>query len=173
MVNTNFIDAGSMTAQINGKSYPLTGKTNYISLPPYAEYKVELMNDKTSEHSIDIVSGRQSNLVLYPGNIGVINPEVKQLVTVFGRVMKSPGEAFSFVDLHNHIGKTRADERGEFAIDVDKRYPVITLVEPGGGTCEADINLHNARGAIWIGDIQCQMLQRFTSNSTEQRHDKA
>lgn len=173
MVNTNFIDAGSMTAKINGKSYPLTGKSNYISLPPYTEYKVELMNDKTSEHSIDIVSGRQSHLVLYPGNIGVINPEVKQLVTVFGRVMKSTGEAFSFVDLHNHIGKTSADERGEFAIDVDKRYPVITLTEPGGGTCEADINLHNARGAIWIGDIQCQVLQRFTSNSTERRHDKA
>lgn len=173
MVNTNFRDEGSMIAKINGKPYTLTGKSNYISLPPYAEYKVELMNDKTSEHSIDIISGRKSSVVLYPGNISVIRPEVKQLVTVFGRVMTMTGEVLPFVDLHNHIGKTQADERGEFALDVDKRYPIITFVEADGRECEAEINLQNARGAVWIGDIQCQGLMRFTSKTEEHQHDKA
>ncbi len=45
-MNTNFSGKGRMMAQINGQNYPLTGKSNFISLPPYAEYKVELMNDK-------------------------------------------------------------------------------------------------------------------------------
>ena len=49
VVNTNFSGKGRMMAQINGQSYPLTGKSNFISLPPYAEYKVELMNDKTQK----------------------------------------------------------------------------------------------------------------------------
>lgn len=115
-----------MMAQINGQNYPLTGKSNFISLPPYAEYKVELMNDKNSEDSVDIVNGRRNKVVLYPGNVSVINPEIKQLVTVFGRVKDRRGGYYANADIHNHIGKTRTDELGEFAMDVDKRYPVIT-----------------------------------------------
>ncbi|WP_283192348.1 CS1-pili formation C-terminal domain-containing protein, partial [Klebsiella pneumoniae] len=97
-------------------------------LPPYAEYKVELMNDKNSEDSVDIVNGRRNKVVLYPGNVSVINPEIKQLVTVFGRVKDRRGGYYANADILNHIGKTRTDELGEFAMDVDKRYPVITLV---------------------------------------------
>ncbi|MBK0167385.1 TcfC E-set like domain-containing protein [Klebsiella sp. S69] len=155
VIKTDFTEKGRMLAQINGVNYPLSGKSNFISLPPYAEYKVELMNDKTSEDSVDIVSGRRSKVVLYPGNIGLINPEVKQLVTVFGRILNSNGQIYSSIEIHNHIGKTRTDKRGEFAMDVDKRFPVITLVDEKGSVCEADLDLREARGAIWLGDIKC------------------
>ncbi|MCV5225298.1 CS1-pili formation C-terminal domain-containing protein, partial [Escherichia coli] len=79
--------------------------SNFISLPPYAEYKVELMNDKNSEDSVDIVNGRRNKVVLYPGNVSVINPEIKQLVTVFGRVKDRRGGYYANADIHNHIGK--------------------------------------------------------------------
>lgn len=171
MVNTNFSEAGKMIAQINGRSYPLSGKNNYISLPPYAQYKVELMNDKTSADSVDIVSGRTNQVVLYPGNVSVINPEIKQLVTVFGRVKNPAGGIYAFTDIHNHIGKTKTDERGEFAMDVDKRYPVITLIDNKGGTCEADLDLREARGAVWVGDIQCQVLQQTASLKEEKQNN--
>jgi hypothetical protein len=121
-------------------------------LPPYAEYKVELMNDKNSEDSVDIVTDRRSKVVLYPGNVSVINPEVKQLVTVFGRVKDRRGGYYANADIHNHIGKTRTDELGEFAMDVDKRYPVITLVDKFGGICEVDLDLNEAKGAVGRGD---------------------
>ena len=156
VINTNFNDKGKMMAQINGQNYPLTGKSNFISLPAYTEYKVELMNDKNSEDSVDIVKGRRSNVVLYPGNVGVINPEVKQLVTVFGRMKKIEGGYFTHTDIHNHIGKTRTDETGEFSMDVDKRYPFIMLVDANGNVCEADLDLSEAKGAIWVGDILCE-----------------
>lgn len=129
VINTNFTEDGRMTAQINGHNYPLTGKSNYISLPAYAEYKVELMNDKTSLDSVDIVRGRRSQVVLYPGNVKVLTPEVKQLVTVFGRVKAPGGGVYANMDLKNHIGKTQTNDLGEFAMDVDKRYPVITLTD--------------------------------------------
>ena len=163
VVNTNFSGKGRMMAQINGQSYPLTGKSNFISLPPYAEYKVELMNDKNSEDSVDIVTDRRSKVVLYPGNVSVINPEVKQLVTVFGRVKDRRGGYYANADIHNHIGKTRTDELGEFAMDVDKRFPVITLVDKFGGICEVDLDLTEAKGAVWVGEIPCEIQQQTAS----------
>lgn len=163
MINTKFNDNGKMTALINGVNYPITGKSNFIGLPPYAEYNVELMNDKNSEDSVDIVSGRKSKVVLYPGNIGVINPEVKQLVTVFGRIRKPDGEIYINTDIHNHIGKSKTNDVGEFAMDVDKRYPIISLETANGGVCEADLDLRNARGAVWVGDIQCNGQERMAS----------
>ncbi|WP_435955412.1 TcfC E-set like domain-containing protein [Dryocola sp. BD626] len=167
MVNTNFSEKGKMIAQINGRNYPLTGKSNYISLPPYARYKVELMNDKNAEDSVDIVSGRSSSVVLYPGNVSVINPEVKQLVTVFGRLKTPAGGIYANTAIHNHIGKTKTDERGEFAMDVDKRYPTIALIDSRGGVCEADLDLHDARGAVWVGDIQCEVQEQLASRAGE------
>lgn len=171
VVHTNFSEQGRMVAQINGRNYPLTGKRNYISLPPYAEYKVELMNDKNAEDSVDIVSGRRSQVVLYPGNVGVITPEIKQLVTVFGRAKRTNGSIYANTDIHNHIGKARTDEYGEFAMDVDKRYPVITLVDTNGGVCEADLDLRNARGAVWIGDIQCDVQKQIASRTGGRNKD--
>ena len=170
VINTNFSESGKMLAQINGRNYPLTGKSNFIGLAPYAEYQVELMNDKAAEDSVDIVSGRRNKLVLYPGNVGVLNPEVKQLVTVFGRMRKPDGTAYANTDVHNHIGKTRTDKQGEFAMDVDKRYPIITLIDARGGVCEADLDLQKARGAVWVGDIQCA-TQALTASRTGEQDD--
>ena len=170
VVKTNFSEDGRMTAQINGQNYPLTGKSNFISLPPYAEYKVELMNDRNAEDSVNIVSGRRSKVVLYPGNVSVITPEIKQMVTVFGRVKNTRGGYYAHTDIHNHIGRTRTDERGEFAMDVDKRYPVITLIDKSGGICEADLDLREAKGAIWVGEIPCDIQQQTASRTGETEH---
>lgn len=170
MVNTNFSEKGQMVAQINGRNYPLTGKRNYISLPPYAEYKVELMNDKHAEDSVDIVSGRTSRVVLYPGNISVITLRLKQLVTVFGRVRKPNGAVFAHADIKNHIGKTRTDEHGEFAMDVAKRYPTIVVMDAGGQVCETDLELRAARDAVWIGDVKCKLQRQLASHSREDEH---
>lgn len=164
VVKTNFDKDGKMMAQINGQNYPISGGSNYISLPPYAVYNVELMNDSKSEDSVDIVSGRRSKVVLYPGNVSVLSPEIKQLVTVFGRLKNSYGQSYANADIHNHIGKTRTDEQGEFAMDVDKRYPVITFIDQNGQPCETDLDLKKAKGAIWVGDITCEPQTVTASN---------
>ncbi|QLN64871.1 hypothetical protein HV074_19300 [Citrobacter freundii] len=39
-----------------------------------------------------------------------------------------------------------------FPIDIDKKYPVITLISANGSICEADLDLEKARGAAWVGD---------------------
>ena len=156
MIKTDLADDGAMLAKINGRNYSLSGKRNYINLPPYAEYKVELMNDKKSEESVSVVSGRQSYHVLYPGNIGILEPEVKQLVTVFGRIKPYGDDAMAGIEIKNHIGRAQTDEYGEFSMDIDKRYPVISILNKNNEVCKASLDLHKARGAVWLGDIYCQ-----------------
>jgi len=155
IVNTDIVGEGRLAAKINNRHYLLSGKSNFIALPPYAKYRMEILNDKNSEDSFDIVSGRKQELTLYPGNVGVVNPEVKSMITVFGRIRYPNGQLASNTDIHNHIGKTRTDAKGEFAIDIDKKFPVITLISQTGNLCEADLDLDKARGAAWVGEIQC------------------
>lgn len=155
IVKTNLLGDGKLTAKINNRNYILSGKSNFIALPPYARYQMEIMNDKNSEDSFDIISGRKQELTLYPGNVGVLSPEVKSMVTVFGRIRYADGTLASNKDIHNHIGKTHTDSKGEFAMDIDKKYPVITLVSGNGSVCEADLDLEKARGAAWVGDVKC------------------
>lgn len=155
IVKTDLVGEGKLAAKINNRNYLLSSKSNLIALPPYSQYKLEILNDKNSEDSFDIVSGRKQELTLYPGNVGVINPEVKSMVTVFGRIRYPDGQVASNTDIHNHIGKTRTDEKGEFAIDIDKKHPVITLTSANGSICEADLDLEKARGAAWVGDVKC------------------
>lgn len=157
IVKTGLAGDGKLAAKINNRHYVLSGKSSFIALPPYAQYKLEIMNDRNSEDSFDIVSGRKQSLNLYPGNVGVVSPEVKSMVTVFGRVRYPNGQLAANTDIHNHIGKTRTDAKGEFAIDIDKKFPVITLVSANGNICEADIDLEKARGAAWVGDVQCAL----------------
>ncbi|GLR10098.1 hypothetical protein COO59_05280 [Mixta theicola] len=160
MIKTGFANAGTMLANINGRSYPLSGQNNYISLPPYKQYKIELMNDKCSKDSVNVASGRQSKVVLYPGNVEVISPEIKQLVTVFGRIKTHDGLPFANLDIYSHTGKTRTDERGEFSMDIDKQNSVITMFLKNLSACETRLDLQDARGAIWIGDIYCQLQHK-------------
>ncbi len=50
----------------------------------------------------------------YPGNIALYQPEVRQLVTVFGRLKLPNGEYIKYASIRNHIGRTKTDQNGEF-----------------------------------------------------------
>ncbi|WON76151.1 CS1-pili formation C-terminal domain-containing protein [Serratia sp. UGAL515B_01] len=157
IVKTDIMDNAVLSAQVNGRSYRLTGSDSFIPLPPYASYKVELMNHKNTMDSFDIVKGRISNVTLYPGNVAVYKPEVKQLVTVFGRMTTESGRALANAAVRNHIGKTTTDATGAFSMDVDKRFPSVSLTTEDYGICEVDLDLNQARGVKWVGDVVCAM----------------
>ncbi len=165
MINTNLADQGELMAQINGQQYALSGKNNFIALAPFKQYSVELMNAKDSRDSVNIVSGRHTQVTLYPGNVGVLKPQIKEMVTVFGRIVDQNGQAAAHKQIHNHIGKTQTDQLGAFVMDIDKRYPIINLIEPNGTRCESKVNLKGARGAIWVGALQCKPIPASTAPS--------
>ncbi len=89
--NTGIENDGLLTARVDGRMVKLSGNKNYLPLSPYGQYDVELMNNKNSAESFDIVTVRKSKLTLYPGNVAVISPEIKQMVTVFGRIKAEDG----------------------------------------------------------------------------------
>ncbi|MEX6001139.1 CS1-pili formation C-terminal domain-containing protein [Providencia vermicola] len=157
IINSAITGNGSMVAKVNGQNYPISGKNTFIPLSPYSDYEIQLMNDGKSKDSFDIISGRNKSVTLYPGNIAFYQPEVRQLVTVFGRLKSPDGEFIKYASIRNHIGRTRTDKNGEFSMDVDVRYPVISLLQDDEKTiCEADLNLEGARGALWVGDVTCE-----------------
>ncbi|HHQ2585807.1 TPA: TcfC E-set like domain-containing protein [Providencia rettgeri] len=157
IINSDIKGNGSMMAKVNGQNYPISGKNTFIPLSPYSDYDIQLMNDGKSKDSFDIVSGRSKFVTLYPGNIALYQPEVRQLITVFGRLKSPDGEYIKFASIRNHIGHTKTDGNGEFSMDVDVRYPVISLLQDDQQTiCEADLNLQGARGALWVGEVTCE-----------------
>lgn len=129
---TGLEDDGKLSAKVNGRIVQLSGNRNYLPLSPYNRYEVELQNSKNSLDSYDIVTGRKSQLTLYPGNVAVIEPEVKQMVTVSGRIRAEDGTLLANARINNHIGRTRTDENGEFVMDVDKSIPpsISVTVKP-------------------------------------------
>ncbi len=155
IVKTGINGEGQIAANVNGQRFVLFGGNNFIPLSPYGTYKVELLNDKNSEDSFDIASGRVKNVVLYPGNVAVHQPELKQMVTVFGRMKSPDGTLLASAQVRNHIGRTQTDHQGQFAMDVDKRYPVISLQQDDKQICEAELDLSSARGVLWVGDVIC------------------
>src|SRR5699024_11954560 len=124
---TGLEDDSQISANINVRTFPRNGLRIYLPLSPYRIYEVELQNSKNSLDSYDIVSGRKSHLTLYPGNDAVIEPEVKQMVTVSGRIRAEDGTLLANARINNHIGRTRTDENGEFDMYVDKKYPTIDI----------------------------------------------
>ena len=113
--------------------------------------RVELQNSKKLARQLRHRQRAQSHLTLYPGNVAVIEPEVKQMVTVSGRIRAEDGTLLANARINNHIGRTRTDENGEFVMDVDKEIPTIDFSYGGNKTCEVALELSRARGAVWVG----------------------
>ncbi|VDR30385.1 Uncharacterised protein [Raoultella terrigena] len=162
--NTGLEDDGKLSARVNGRVFQLSGKRSYLPLSPYSRYEVELQNSKNSLDSYDIVSSRKSRLTLYPGNVAVIEPEVKQMVTVSGRIRAEDGTLLANAHINNHIGRTRTDDKGEFVMDVDKKFPTIDFSYGNNQRCEVELEINKARGAVWVGDVTCNGLKTYASN---------
>lgn len=162
IIHTDLEDKGAMSALINGQNYRLTGKRNFIPLPAYKPYSIELTNAKDTIDSVDIMQGRKNTAVLYPGNIAVIQPSIRQMVTVFGRLHDQAGQVLSQKKISSQLSQAITDEQGEFSIDIDKRHPKISLQYDNGNVCESTLDLKQARGAVWIGDIRCDITKNQT-----------
>ncbi len=161
IINTGLENEGMLTARVDGRVVKLTGDKNYLPLSPYGQYVVELMNNKNSAESFDIVTNRKNSLTLYPGNVAVIEPQIKQMVTVFGRIKAEDGTLLANANINNHIGRTRTDEKGEFVMDVDKKFPVIDFTYRHNQSCEVALDLSKAQGAVWVGDVVCRGLKSY------------
>lgn len=102
--NTGLEDDGQISAKINGRIFPLNGKRNYLPLSPYGRYEVELQNSKTHS-TVTISSAAAKSSDSLSSNVAVIEPEVKQMVTVSGRIRAEDGTLLANARINNHIGR--------------------------------------------------------------------
>lgn len=167
ILRTDIEHDGQLTARVNGRLFPLLGKRNYLPLDPYSRYEIEILNSKKSIDSYNIASGRKGLFTLYPGNVVTMIPEIKQMVTVSGRIRAEDGTLLTNAHINNHIGRTRTDSNGEFVMDIDKKFPTVDFSYDDNKLCEANLDITNARGAVWVGDIICQGLKTFASTMVE------
>ncbi|HDX8346003.1 TPA: CS1-pili formation C-terminal domain-containing protein [Aeromonas dhakensis] len=163
LIDTGISEQGQMLAKVNGQDYLLQGERSFLALPPYQEYEVELLNSKQSLDSYDINTSKQS-YTLFPGNIATMNvrDNIKEMVTVFGVIKAEDGAPLINARLDNHIGTTITNQAGEFVLDVDKAFPVLTF-RHSSGSCEAELDIRDQQGAAWLGDITCQGLKTLAS----------
>ncbi len=161
IIETNLDKNTSAMADINGVNYRLTGKRNFIALAPYNTYQVKLMNDTKASNSINIAKGRDIEVTLYPGNIAIQTPEIKRVVTVFGKVVDENGVGIAHNTIHNHVGHTVSDHEGKFAIDIDSRYPSLSIVEnetADNASCNVEVDFSDQKSVKWIGEVSCFKL---------------
>ncbi|MCB5309651.1 TcfC E-set like domain-containing protein [Yersinia massiliensis] len=149
---------GRLTAKVNDRNIELTGQRNYIPLPPYAQYEVQIINNNKSSDNFDIGSQAENKFILYPGNVAVIEPQIKQMVTVSGVIKNKEGNRLDNMSITNSISQTTTDKNGEFIMDIDKHSPVIKLKNNDNRSCVVELNLSEAKGAAWVGDVICDGL---------------
>lgn len=170
--DTNVEDGGKLSAKVNGRIVSLDGKHNFVPLSPYNRYQIDLQNSKDAVDSYDIVNARKTNLTLYPGNIAVIKPEIKSMVTVFGRIHAEDGTVMSNAHINNHIGRTKTDDKGSFVMDVDKQFPLIDFSDSQNQQCEVSLDINKARGAVWVGDVVCHGLKSYAGIMNEENSNE-
>lgn len=165
VINTGLGDDSKMIARVNNSEVKLRGGNNFISVPAYQRYKVELMNSRDTKSSFEFQNSNEI-LTLYPGNVAVLNMQdkVKELVTVFGIIKAEDGSVLASARVNNHIGSTVTDLDGNFVIDVDRKYPTIMFSALDGNYCEADLAIDGFAGAAWVGDVICKGLSTYVSN---------
>lgn len=144
-----------LVAQINGNRYPLNQHKTLIPLEPYHAYEVQILTGDYSKGAYNVDQSAQE-ITLYPGNIITINPVVKRMVTVFGRLMDESGVPMASIGVHNHIGRTVTDDDGYFSIDVSTLHPEVNVSLTQGPHARADVPIESiTESAVWMGDLTC------------------
>ncbi len=156
---TDVGDGGKLTAGVNGRAFQLSGKQSYIPLEPYNRYEVEINNNKDSLDSYDIVGGKNRTHAL-SGNVILIQPSIKQMVTVFGRMRAEDGTLLTHTQINTLAKRQRTVMASLLLISIKLSRHRLFYSEDK--SCEASLDIREARGAVWVGDVICQGLKTYT-----------
>lgn len=136
IVSTGLKSDEALTLKLNGRAERIKGDKTWLSLPAYRAYDTEVMNSETGTESYEIGANARRHITVYPGNTVVMKPQVKKIVTLFGRLVDANGAPIGAMQIKNHVGLTRTENDGRFVIDVDKNNPVLSIATPDDSVCE-------------------------------------
>ncbi|MEM6162363.1 CS1-pili formation C-terminal domain-containing protein [Erwinia sp. P6884] len=155
LIDTGLERGEKLTLDIDGTQHQLQGNRNFISLPPYANYRMEILNNADTLDSYDVVDGGRRTVSVYPGNVIYMQPQVKKIVTVFGRLVGQNGQAIANREIKNRFGLAQSGADGRFVIDIDRNHPQLNIATGDDSVCALTLNITSTDGALWLGDVQC------------------
>ena len=151
-VPVNDGDDDAAEAKINNRVYPLSAGRNFVALPPYENYEIEVASTGNGTGSYEIGTERQL-VTLYPGNVSYFQPGIKSMVTVFGRLLLPDGQPLTLANIKNPAGTAQSSADGRFTIDVDRRRPEV-VVDVMGVPHTVKIHLTGEQsGALLLDDV--------------------
>lgn len=148
---------GQLDLMVNGGSNLLENSTSFVPAPAFSTASMAVRSSAKSPENYDIQNSEQ-DFVLYPGNVGLLSPKLKRLVTVFG-VLTENGQPKPGVVLSNHIGTATTDEDGGFSVDVDSVNPSVSYEVAKNQSCQIDFDLSAAKGAMWVNEVFCPSMK--------------
>lgn len=143
---------GALEAVLNEQAYSLRQGRNLIAVPAYNTYHFYVRDAESGKASYE-VSDTDREYTLYPGNVVRVTPKVKPMVTVFGQLTRADGAPLRHVMVRNHIGQAQTDEQGNFAIDVDQRYPEVSVEPEAEERLRVNLDLKDVGATAWLGKI--------------------
>lgn len=141
------IEEEELELLVDDAATPLHAGANFVSASPYREHNVNIQVSDNAQSSYDVLTEDKS-YTLYPGNVSTIKPVVKQMVTVFGRLLDESGAAIANASIKNHIGETVTDEDGGFSIDVDASIPEVEVDSTQTGTFKVAMDIPATSGGV-------------------------
>ncbi|ATL91585.1 hypothetical protein CK911_01355 [Aeromonas sp. CU5] len=147
VVMPNYIEDKELEFMVDGTPTPLHAGANFVAAQPYIEHDVTVQVTNDAQASYDVLT-EDELFTLYPGNVSTIKPVVKQMVTVFGRLVDESGTAIANASIKNHIGETVTDAQGAFSIDVDASIPEVEVDSSQTGTFKVAMAIPAASGGV-------------------------
>lgn len=150
------LQQGDVEVLVDDSPLPLHAGWNFISASAYGGHEIAFQSSSDSLSSYDILLEEDKVHTLYPGNVSTIQPVIKRMVTVFGRLIDDSGKAIANATVRNHIGESVTDELGSFSIDVDASIPEIEVSSNETGTFKVAMQLdggHGGGGVVTLRDV--------------------
>lgn len=140
-----------------GGSYALHGGRNLLPVVPYRAGKLSFYFQEKESVAANI-SPAQAAYHLNKGGVGYAAVEVRQIVTLAGRLQDAAGRPLSGAAVINHAGRTISDADGFFSVDVSARQPELEVRVEGRSWCRYQVGQKLERrdgDLIYIGEIRC------------------
>lgn len=130
-----------------------SGRTRFVSLPPYKTYEFQLQN--LGGDLVSVSSERYLH-TLYPGNVTENSWETKKIIVLIGRLLSDQGQPIANALIQNAEGLAISDEMGYFQAEMDLNTQVLR-VRKGDFLCSVNLPAMTAmqEEVYFAGDLSC------------------
>ena len=158
---------------VSGGHYTLHRGRNLLPASPYRPGKFSFYFAERDATAASI-SPAQSSYHLNKGGVDYVVVNVRQIVTLAGRLQGVDGRPLAGAAVINHAGRTMSDNDGFFSVDVSTSQPELEIKLNGQRQCLFKLAANppaKAQDVQFVGDIRCEpLLAQRTADTASLSH---